>query len=128
MGRYWNSLTKAVFKKHRLDDAISPLAFIGKSVVAHKGAIDGPEERLEIKSILGSKAKELARYLEINGSHLVHSLSFFTQLMEGRVPTQDELNEFDLATDVVKIKEIKDGQTQGQQKQTSGSTDRPTAA
>jgi hypothetical protein len=112
--QFWNSLVRTTFKRHRLDDAISPQAFIGKSVFAHRGGVDGELEEVQIASVQGSKDKDLQKYLEINGSHLCHTLSFFSQLMENRLPSDEEIAEFELATQITKIKEIKDGSTQGQ--------------
>ncbi len=104
--RFWNSLTRATFKKFKLEDAISPNAFIGKTVFAHKGAPDGERESVKIESILGSK--RWTKCMEINGTHLVTMLSFFTQLMEGREPSPEENAEFELATEIKDIREIKE--------------------
>jgi hypothetical protein len=115
--RFWNSLTKATFKKVKLDDAISPNAFIGKAVTAQLGGKEGSEEEVIIKSVGPCIGQGLEKYLTVNETHVCHTFSFFSQLMEGRKPTDEELSEFELASDVVKIKELSDGSTKGKQKQ-----------
>lgn len=115
--RFWNSLTKATFKKVKLDDAISPNAFIGKAVTAQLGGREGPEEEVTIKNVGPCVGLGLEKYLTINETHVCHTFSFFSQLMEGRKPTDDELKEFELASAVVKIKELSDGSPKRKQKQ-----------
>lgn len=117
---FWSKLTKLAFPKYSLEDAVSPLAFVGKSVVAHKASPDGPEEKVVIKDILGSR--QWPKYFEINGAYLVHAFSFFSQVMDNRMPAKEEMDEFELATQITQIKEIgdKNGTPKGKQEQAEG--------
>lgn len=111
--RFWSSVIRTPFKKMALQDANDPRRFIGKTVLAQPN-LDADAEPIKVKEVVGVRAvtdPKLIRYYQINGTHLCHMLSFHLQVEEGRVPSKEELDEFDLATDVVKIKEIggKDG-------------------
>ena len=90
---------------------MDPTQFIGRQIKARKER-DQPDEDVTIKEVLGVRAitdPALVRWLQINGTHLCHALSFYTQLLENRIPSDEEIAEFDLATDIVKMKEIKNG-------------------
>jgi hypothetical protein len=122
MKRYWNSLARATFKKVKLHDAQNPAQYIGRKVLAGKlvdqieTLIDGrklplitpilsePEE-ITITSIIGSRPFE--KYFELNGgTHHCHMYSFFVQLMEDRCPTKEEMDDFELASQVKNIRSL----------------------
>lgn len=110
MKRFWNSLHQVRFKKIRLEDSADPRQYIGQKVLAAKEMGAEPEQ-IEIKHVLGSVAHP--KYFEINGTHWVHMYSFFTQMMEGRIPTPEEMDEFELASQITKVKELNDGKKEG---------------
>lgn len=112
--RYWNSVVRTVFPKLALTDFGDPRQYIGKRVLAVK-ELGAPEEDIVITHIQGAAgagATHLQKYFVINGTHFVHMYSFFTQMLEGRAPTKEEMDEFELASQIKDIKEVKDGQTQ----------------
>lgn len=110
--RGFGSLVKTSFRKIRLqDEQISPEKFIGSTILARR-AMDADDEEVVVKDVVGIRAvtdPKLAKWFQINGTHMVHMLSYFTQNLEGRVPTDAELEEFELASDIVKMKEIGNG-------------------
>lgn len=69
-----------------------------------------PFEEIKIRDIRGCVAQELQKYFQVNGTHLVSMFSFYMQMEEGRLPTQVEENEFNLATDIKDIRKIDGGQ------------------
>lgn len=100
--KFWNSLVRTVFPKYDLANAQNPMHYIGEYVLARK-ELDQPDEKIKIEHIKGSLKH--VKYFEINGSHWVSMYSFFTQMMDGRVPTPEEESEFELSTQITKIKE-----------------------
>ncbi len=103
--QFWGQLVRTPFKRFSLHKAeATPNEFIGKTVLARR-EMEGPDEPVEIKTILGNV--QYPRFFEINGTHFVSILSCYLQIFEGRVPTEEETEEFNLATDIVKIKELK---------------------
>lgn len=107
---FFSRVTKATFQKLKLHDANDPRQYIGKTIMATK-ELDSEPEPVVISDIKGCVAEHLNKYFQINGTHFCHMFSFFTQLMEGRVPSKEEMDEFELASQVTKIREIKDGAT-----------------
>lgn len=102
--RFSPKVFKTLFPKIKLDDVGDPRVHLGKMVLAQK-TLDSPFEEVKVNSILGN-IKHL-KHFEINGTHLVSMFSFFTQMDEGRLPTKEEEAEFELASDVKDIREIK---------------------
>lgn len=86
-------MAKSVFPKIDLTRAKHPNEFLGAYVNAHRTNPQGEKERIQIKSVCGSRVFE--QYLELNGSHVVHSLSYFMQCMEGKEPSQIDLEGFE---------------------------------
>lgn len=121
---FWEKTRKlfnlASFSKPELE-LIEPTKFKGQTIQAQK-ELDGPLEEVVIESVLGCAAmglekeqeNRLVKYFQINGSHFCHMLSFYMQL-EGdengvkRLPTKEEIDEIELATQIVAIKELKNG-------------------
>lgn len=99
--RFWNSIVKTVFPRFRLEDAANPQQFVGKTVLAQLD-FDQPFEEIKIREIKGSLKH--VKHFEINGTHWVSMFSFYTQLLEGRMPTPEEEQEFDLATQIKSIR------------------------
>lgn len=100
--QYWGNLIRTPFKKMRLEDANDPRQYIGRTVLAAKPGQE-PEE-VTIKEILGNLKNQ--KQFQINGEYLVTMFSFFTQLLDGRLPTAEEEAEFELATDITDIKPL----------------------
>lgn len=98
---FFSKVTKVVFPKLRLQDAANPLQYLGQTVLAQK-EFDEPFEEIKMKDIRGNVAHP--KHFQINGTHLVSMFSFFMQMEEGKLPTQDEEDEFNLATDIKRIK------------------------
>lgn len=107
---------KAPKKKKKPANLVVPEEkdLLGKKIQATNVAT-GQTELVTVESIRGclaagdmpeEKRLELLRSFEINGTHLCPMLSFFIQVEEGRLPTPEEEQEFNLATQVVAIKEI----------------------
>lgn len=103
--RYWEQFAKNVtpLRKIKLQDQINPNQFMGKKLLARR-AIDGTDEEVDIQEIKGSL--RYPKQFQINGSHFCHMFSFYSQMLDGRVPTDEEMAEFELASDVKGIKEI----------------------
>ncbi len=106
--RYWNSLAKNVspLRKVKLEDARDPSDFIGRTILA-RTSLNSSDEPIVIADVRGCIAKDLIKHFQINGTHLVSMFSFFIQMLEGRLPSQAEEDEFNLASDVKDIK-VKD--------------------
>lgn len=108
----FGQLVKTRFNRIRLqDDQVSPEKFIGNTILARRSR-DAEDEPVVVKDVVGIRAvtdPKLAKWFQINGTHMCHMLSYFTQNLEGRVPTDAELEEFELASDIVKMKEIGNG-------------------
>lgn len=99
-----------------LQDATHPNKFIGETVWASKEFGGAPEEII-IKNVAGcagfgkmteAERSRLLRTFEINGTHFCSMFSFYMQLMDGRLPTAEEEADFDLASDIKGMKEIKE--------------------
>lgn len=105
--RFWNSIKKVTpFARMKLEDAQDPRSFIGRSVLARKTLSD-PDEEVIIADIKGCIAADLIKHFQINETHICSMFSFYTQMLENRTPTDEEMNEFDLASDVKDIREQK---------------------
>lgn len=100
--RFWSRVTKTIFPKLKLA-AHDPMQYVGKTVLAQK-EFDQPFEEIKIRDVKGSIRYE--KYFEINGTHWVSMISFFTQMLYGRFPTKDEANDFEEATRIKVIEEI----------------------
>lgn len=109
---FFGKVFNTTFKKMRLEDSIHPDQFIGRTILASRHLDEAPEE-VTIKNVqgcaaIGLKDEEKARLLkcfQINGTHIVSMLSFYTQLIDGKLPTAEEEAEFNLATDIKDIRE-----------------------
>lgn len=106
---YFSRVTKAAFRKLQLHDSHDPNSYIGRKVMARR-ELDLPDEEIVVSDVKGCVAEHLQKYFQINGTHFCHMFSFFTQMLESRVPSDEEMAEFELASQVKKIREIKDGQ------------------
>lgn len=110
--RSFTELIRTPFKKDRIDEDSDPTRFIGKKVMA-RTSMNGPDELITIESVCGIKDAtypdhRLALWLQINGTHMCPILSYFTQLMEHRMPTEEEVADMLLiGTSIKQIKEIK---------------------
>ncbi len=102
----FSKLIKTQFNKLRLENAIGPQEFIGKELWVVRNLGDEPEKVL-VTDIKGCVAEHLAKYFQISGKYLCHMFSAYTQLIEGRVPSEAELQEFEIASDIKDIKEVK---------------------
>ena len=92
---FWNAIKK---KKAKIAlDESDPRQWLGKSCLA-SDTVNGELEEVQIKSIVGSMV--YPKHFEINGTHLVPVLSFYIQMMENRLPTEEEAEEFELATQI----------------------------
>lgn len=109
---FWSSVTRAVFPKLKLQDAHDPRSFIGREVYA-RPELDAPDEALIVRDIRGCAAitgmdlalrERLIKHYQINGTHYCHMFSFHTQMEEGRIPSDEELAEFELATNIKSIR------------------------
>lgn len=100
----FSQIVHTPFKKWKLDNVTSPVKFIGKKIKARL-EMDAPDEEITIEHVCGSLAH--VKHYEINGTHWVSILSFHMQLEEGREPTKEEEEEFNLATEIKDIKEIR---------------------
>lgn len=100
--RFWSRVTKTVFPRLRLQES-NPQAYIGKTVLAQK-SFDEPFEEVKIKAIVGNR--NFQKHFEINGTHLVSMFSFFTQMIDGRLPTPEDEKQFEDATQIKRIEEI----------------------
>lgn len=100
--KFWNSLVRTVFPRYDMTNAQNPMNYIGEYVLARK-ELDQPDEKIKIEDIKGSLKH--VKYFEINGSHWVSMYSFFTQMIDGKVPTPEEEAEFELSTQITKIRE-----------------------
>jgi hypothetical protein len=105
--RYWSSLVRAVFPKAELP-LHDPNRYIGRTILAVKEEGAEPEEVIiqDVKGCAGIGAEHLKKSFQINGQYLVSMFSFYTQLLDGRLPTPEETEEFELATDIVRIKDL----------------------
>lgn len=74
--------------------------------------VDGAEEPVLVKTVTGNLANP--KNYEINGTHTVSILDFYTQINESRRPTADEIADWDslelLQIDVPNPKSPKDNQ------------------
>lgn len=105
--RFWNSIKKVTpFARMKLEDALDPNQFIGRKVLARKTLSD-PDEEMTVEDIKGCVAPHLIKHFQINGTHICSMFSFYTQMLENRTPTEEEMNEFNLASDVKDIREQK---------------------
>lgn len=110
--RSFTQLIRTPFKRDRIDEDSDPTRFIGRKVMARR-TMDGPDEEITIESVCGIKDAtysdhRLALWLQINGTHMCPILSYFTQLMENRMPTEEEVADMQLiGTNIKRIKEIK---------------------
>lgn len=111
---FWHKVTRAVFPKMKLEDAISPVAFVGREVLARR-ELNLPDELITVNEIQGCAAitsqgvdPVLIKYYQINGTHFCHMFSFHTQMEEGRVPTDREMAEFELAAEIKDIRPMKE--------------------
>lgn len=124
MGRIlqgFGNLVKTRFNRIRVTEN-DPNQWVGKTILASKELDDEPEEVViqTVKGCLGmgqmseAQRNRLVKSFEINGTHIVSIYSFYVQILEGRLPTPEEEAEFELATQITKIKEIgpKDGSSQ----------------
>lgn len=102
-GRFFSAVTKMVFPKMNLAASSDPRQYIGKTVLAKK-ELDQPYEEIKIREVRGNLANE--KCFEINGTHLVSMYSFFSQLIDGKLPTLEDEKEFELATQITRIKKI----------------------
>lgn len=106
--RFFSQTFKTVFPRIKLNEFESdPNVFMGQTVLA-RPELDAPDEEVEIKQVKGCVAPHLQKYFEINGTHFCHMFSFYTQMMEKRVPSQDEMDEFELASQIKDIKTMGD--------------------
>lgn len=53
------------------------------------------------------KQKKMIKHFQINGTHFCSIYSFYVQMLENRMPSKEEEQEFEVATDIIKVKEIK---------------------
>jgi len=121
MGKIVKGVFGKPFRKMKLalgaiDD---PTHYIGHMLQA-KATKDGAYEWIKVETIRGCAAlghdeksedfKRLIQSFEINGTHLVTMFSFFTQMHENRVPTEEEEAEFSLMVPT-KIEEINGSKT-----------------
>lgn len=106
--RFWHRVTKAVFPKMKLHDQENPESYIGREILA-RPELDAPDEKIKIEHIKGSLRH--AKQFEINGTHWVHMYSFFTQMLENRTPTPEEMDEFETASQITRISETKNGKS-----------------
>lgn len=111
--RFWN-VVRTPFKKLNLSEG-DPNVFKGKIVMAQK-EFDAPFEEVVVNDVRGCVAlgemteaerARLVKSFQINGTHYCSIQSFYWQILEGRLPTPEEIEEFELATQITKIKEIK---------------------
>ena len=102
-------LTRALFSKVKLEDASDPNLYIGRVILA-RPEMDAPDEKIVIEHIKGSLHYQ--KFFEINGTHWVSMLSFFLQMIEHRLPTEEEAADFELATQITGMKGIGYGKTQ----------------
>lgn len=101
---FWSKSKKK--RSLQLEEA-DPRRYIGKTIIAHKELHDEEPEEVTIKTILGSMPHP--KYFEVNGTHFVHTLSFYEQVLNNRLPSKEEIDEFELATEIKTIKEVPDG-------------------
>jgi len=116
MGRIiqgFGNLVKTTFRRHKLE-VENPEQWIGKTILASK-ELDGELEEVTIQDVKGcmglgampeAQRARLVKTFQINGTHFVPIFSFYIQLIEGRLPTPEEADEFELATQITKIKDL----------------------
>lgn len=80
-----------------------PNQFQGRFLIAIKDMKTQDVEKIVIERVVGSMV--YPKFFEINSSHHCNMLSFYTQMLENRLPTQAELEEFELATQIKEIRE-----------------------
>lgn len=109
---FWSSVTRAVFPRMKLQEAGNPNVFAGRTVMA-RPELDAPDEKITIFDVKGCAAitgmdlalrERLIKHYQVNGTHYCHMFSFHTQMEEGRVPSDEELAEFELATNIKSIR------------------------
>jgi hypothetical protein len=103
--QYWSNLIRTPFRKMKLgvDD---PNVYVGRTILAQPELGAEPEE-VTIQHVVGCVAPHLNKYFQINGTHFCHMFSFFKQVLENRLPTKEENDEFELASQITKIRDIK---------------------
>lgn len=111
--RFWSNV-RALPKRMNLKEA-TPTDFVGRTILAQTD-FDAPFEEVVISDVRGclglgnmpeAERSRLIKSFQINGTHLVGIFSFYTQLQEGRLPTEEEEAEFQLATQIEKIRPLK---------------------
>lgn len=115
MGKWLNKFKRANFQKlfkNRNDvlwGSVPKPGDINEMAKGRELIIDGLKSPVLVERAVGNNANP--KMVEINGQHLISFLDFFTQLNEGRRPTEEEKLDWDsielVQIDVPKQKKIK---------------------
>ncbi len=103
--RFWSNVRKLPKRMNLSGPGIvDPREFIGRKVWA-KPDLEAPAEEIVLQDIAGSIKH--VKFFEINGTHWVRMDSFYTQMLENRLPSKEEEEEFELATEIKDIRPLK---------------------